>query len=345
MPSTFPKVLPLAVALCACSADPSTRPVTDAGPDHPAPGLVAEGGRPVPGAQGDPGVWGDTARDTGADPVEDTDPDPAPDSGTPAACGAWGEPEAVGRVEDDALDEISDLVPSRANPGVLWVHEDSGAGPVLTALDPSGATIGKLTLDAPAVDWEDLAVAPCEAGADVDCLWVGDVGDNALRRDDVAVLRVPEPVVDGPFAATATPDRFPVSWPGGRNNVEGLAVGPDALPWLVTKRVDGTAEVYRFDALDGSPVRLVGTLRTGSAADEHPAEATSADLRDGRLLVRTYGHLYAVAVDGDALGDALELPSPDEPQGEAAAWAVDGRGAWLTSEGVGQALWYVGCVE
>ena len=134
----------------------------------------------------------DCAEPESPPPASDTDED-AGETGEAESsrCSAWGAPDVVATVSDPELDEISGLVVSRRHAGVLWVHEDSGAGPVLTALTTDGASLATLTLrDASSVDWEDLAIAPC---GESDCLWVGDFGDNSERRTDVQLLRVQEP--------------------------------------------------------------------------------------------------------------------------------------------------------
>ena len=308
---------------------------------------------------------GDTGTDTGAGGVDSEDSG-GPDSGgedsagedtagtDPAevawSCDAWGEPVSVGTVSDGGLAEISDIVPSRLNAGVLWVLEDSGGEPEVYALDTTGATIGTLRVDGVSNhDWEDLAIAPCPTSAG-DCIWIGDTGDNGLSRDDVTILVVPEPTVSGTFATTVTPISLPFRFPSsdGRGNVEGVAVADDGLPVLVTKRVDGTADVYRFPSVDPSTtVTLdhVARITTGDASDEHPAEATSADLLpDGsRLLVRTYDYLLEYPLVAGVPGSSTSLPSPDEPQGESAAYDVNLGGVWVTSEGTYEPLWFVPC--
>lgn len=332
-------------------ADPDPGDAGD-GPGGDGPG----GDDTAPGDDTAADDTGDTDRDdTGSDPG-DTDPgDTGPgdtDPGDPSAwsCSRWDDPVEVGTVADTALDEISDIVPSRANPGVLWVHEDSGGDPVLYALDTSGALLGTVTLTGVTNrDWEDMAVATCPDG-DGDCLWVGDVGDNGLSRSDVALHVVHEPTVTAGFESTEEPTTYRYSFPDGRGNVEGFAVGADGLPVLVTKRVDATADVYRFPALDAArtvTVEHVARISTGDPSDEHPAEATSADISpDGsRLLVRTYGFLHEYPLTDGVPGAGVSLPAPDEPQGEAAAYDAARRGVWITSESARQPLWFVACAD
>ena len=54
------------------------------------------------------------------------------------------------------LDEASGLAQSRTNPGVFWVHNDSGDEPRVYAVSRSGALLGSYTLSgATAIDWEE----------------------------------------------------------------------------------------------------------------------------------------------------------------------------------------------
>ncbi|MDP2311089.1 MAG: hypothetical protein Q8P18_34030 [Pseudomonadota bacterium] len=296
--------------------------------------------------------------DSGTPEGGDSGGTPGGGSGGVGSCDAWDAPVVIAEVSDGGLAELSDLVPSRANPGVLWGHNDSGGDPVLYAIEgATGDLLGTLTVEGVRNgDWEDLAVAACpEALPDGrgDCLFVGEVGDNGLSRDDVAVLAVAEPLLDppggGPFDLSAAPTTYRFAYPDGRNNVEGLGIGPDGLPVLVTKRVDATADVYRFPTMDASrtvTVDLVARIDTGDPADEHAAEATGADVSpDGtRLLVRTYDHLLEYPLVNGVPGLPVSLPAPDEPQGEAAAYDPVSGGIWLTSEGAHQPLWFVACL-
>ena len=67
----------------------------------------------------------------------------------------------VGKLSEEELDEVSGLVASRAQSDLLWVHNDSGDGPRVFALDLSGRVRLEVTLrGADAVDFEDLAIGP-----------------------------------------------------------------------------------------------------------------------------------------------------------------------------------------
>lgn len=293
-------------------------------------------------------TWTDTASDSGGGGTGDTSTDTGGDAPAPA-CSSWADPVEGHAVDDAELSEISGLVISEQNPGWLWVLEDQPSPPVLTAIDEHGATIGTLTLETDAVDWEALALGPCDQGT---CLWVGDIGDNLQERDTVSLVAVPEPVLVGAssFALTLTPTVYPLAYPDGPNNAEGLAITPDGLPVIVTKRTDGLARVMAPAALDASTtVDLVevAEIVTGDPADTHAVAATAADITPdgGTLLVRTYGHVLSYSIDGATLGEPVELPAADELQGESIAWDAARRGYWQVSEGIQPSMWFTACAD
>ncbi|MFO0950915.1 MAG: hypothetical protein U0835_07120 [Isosphaeraceae bacterium] len=64
---------------------------------------------------------------------------------------------------------------SRRHPGVFWVHNDSGNPPRLFAVRVDGSLIREYAVQAPNVDWEDIAVD------DEGHLYLGDIGNNDAR--------------------------------------------------------------------------------------------------------------------------------------------------------------------
>lgn len=235
---------------------------------------------------------------------------------------------------------------SRKYPGVLWVIEDSGNPPVVTALETDGSARGTLTLEAENVDWEDLALGPCPEGT---CLYVADIGDNDADRNDIAILRVPEPDASQSFDETATPERIDVVYSDGPQNAESFVVTPDGEMAIFTKRADDTATLWLRGPTDTS-WSAAGSVSTGAGSEGLGAQATGADLDpDGeRLLVRTYAHVWMWRVpDHDltrlAEAERASLPSPVEPQGEAIGWTATGCGYWTVSEGVQRPLFRVEC--
>jgi hypothetical protein len=297
---------------------------------------------------------GDTATpDTGTNDTADS----GGDSGSPAwtPCASYGRAASTGRVVDTDLDELSGLALSRSQPGVLWVHEDSGNPSELLALDTSGATLARFELDAPNVDWEDIAISRCDptapdTGSPSDwCLWVGDIGANA-PRNDLALLRLREPDLSSTTSGTLPVERFPLRYPDSPQDAEGLAVLPDGTPLVVTKRADATAGLYALPSVAGVPVtdllEHLSDVPTGASGEDLSARATAADLSpDGsRLLVRAYLHLREFDLT-DLHGPVYlgERPFGLELQGEAVAWDPIAGGYRHVAEGRRPTLFHVGC--
>jgi hypothetical protein len=100
------------------------------------------------------------------------------------------------------LTESSGVAVSRAHPGIVWTHNDSGDGPYLYATDLHGNDRGAIRVSgAAAVDWEDMALAPCPSGRG-ECVYLADTGDNLERRTSVTIYAVAEP--DPPLVAADT---------------------------------------------------------------------------------------------------------------------------------------------
>ena len=268
----------------------------------------------------------------------------APRAPTPAICGPL-RARVVGHVGADGATELSGLAVSAAQPGVLWTHNDSGDRPRLLALRTDGSLIAGLDVPgAEATDWEDIAVGP---GGD---LLVGDIGDNAARRDGIDVYRVPEPrLADGP-AATAPATRLRLTYPDGAHDAESLlADRRTGEVVIVTKQLSGRSGVYTGKLPPrGAPVtatlRHAGDLELGLGG-----LATAGDVSaDGATIaVRTYTALYAwTRRPGRSLAATMtgrrpctgQVPLGREGQGEAHALARDGRSFFTVPEGAAATL-------
>jgi hypothetical protein len=197
---------------------------------------------------------------------------------------------------------------------------------VLFALDPTGAVRGRVRLPIELRDWEDVSAAKCPAG---DCLYIADIGDNALERRQVQILRVPEPAVTDP--QTATPERFAVVYPDGPHNAEAVFVVADDV-FIVTKDKTGVVFRGRLPAASGGVIELhaIAELDMQIVSD---AEASP----DGQVVaVRNPSSVafYRTAdlVAGKAVPYArMSLDGLREVQGEGVAF--DGTMLYLSSEG------------
>ncbi|RPI54254.1 MAG: PE family protein, partial [Acidobacteria bacterium] len=147
------------------------------------------------------------------------------------------------------LNEVSGLAQSRTNPGVFWVHNDSGDEPRIYAVGRSGAWLGSYTLaGATAVDWEDMAIGPAADGRSY--LYLADIGDNAGRRPSVRVYRVKEPVVDAdqsPVVETlSSVTAYDFVYEDGPRDAEGFMLDPLTNHfYVVSKREPDGNHLYR----------------------------------------------------------------------------------------------------
>lgn len=257
----------------------------------------------------------------------------------------------AGPVSDPAITEASGLAASERNPGVLWVHNDSGDSARVFALGTGGATRATYTLTgATAVDWEDMAVGPGPV-ADTSYLYLGDIGDNASARPEIVVYRVAEPAVTGSPGAVALNgvDALRFVYPDGARDSEALFVDPtNGEMYLIEKKLTGgPVGVYRAPAnlANGSTTTLtkVSTLNLGAGFVNAVTAADSAP--DGHAIaVRTYGSVLLwdrptgktpvqILANGPCRG-----PVPAEIQGETIAFDADTRGYVTVSEGVNPTL-------
>jgi hypothetical protein len=258
------------------------------------------------------------------------------------------------------LGEVSGMAVSRKNAGVFWVHNDSGDGTHIYAINSTGSLIGTFTLDGvDGADVEDMAIGPGPV-ANQDYLYLADIGDNDKLRPAVYIHRFPEPTVNAtgtPVAGTLSQgNSFPLNYPNGeRYNSETLMVDPrtgDAF--IVTKDQGFEAnEPVIFKMPSTAPVGIAttltreGSLPLGSSALPTPDPfPTSGDVAfDGsRVILRTISSAFIWERNADeSVAAAMKraacsVPVAIEPQGEAIAF--DAKGDYLTvSEGLGATIY------
>jgi hypothetical protein len=244
----------------------------------------------------------------------------------PVLCGAL-RARVTGRVADPTANELSGLVRSRSQPGLLWSHDDSGAGPLLYGLRADGRVAARPTVSgAQAVDWEDMAAGPGPDGRPL--LYVGDIGDNGAQRPAIDVYRVAEPRVGA--AATAPAARLRLRYPDGAHDAEALLVDPLRGDLVVVTKAIGDARAYRASAR--LPAGSQTTLRAGPAIDL--SLVTAGDVSaDGRVIVlRGYDRVAVWARRGrERLTTTLRRapclsPTSLAGEGQGEAIALDRRG-------------------
>ena len=234
------------------------------------------------------------------------------------------------------LVETSGVAASRAHAGVLWTHNDSDDAGAY-AIQANGALLGRTEISgAKNLDWEDVAVGPCEGG---DCLYLADTGDNERRRDDRGLYRVREPAPGAPESAPA--EHFPIRYPDGRYDTEAVFVMPSGEVYFVSKgRVDAQI-IFRYPMplRAGERVELQPVATLGPGREDFLLQITGASASpSGRwIAIREYKRLTVHRASDLVAGRVapvlqVDLTPVGEEQGEGVAILDNGR-VVLTSEG------------
>ena len=243
----------------------------------------------------------------------------------------------VGRLQDARIAELSGVVVGRANPDVLWVHNDSGDSARIFAISRAGATLAEVAFDGvKARDWEDIAMGPGPRGSgSAPWIYVADTGDNDKVRHSIELYRTPEP---GLATTHVAPQRIELHYPDGdARNAETLLVDPLSGDVVIVGKSKGKAELFSMsrDDIDAGG----GKLHAAGSLDLSP-EATGGDVSaDGRqVVVRTKTDVYRwTRQPGERLVDAMAREPIRIPTAWSEAIAITADGSsWITiPEGVG----------
>ena len=226
-----------------------------------------------------------------------------------------------------AATELSGLVLSRSQRGVLWTHNDSGDARALLAVGLDGRAARRRRADGRRGRSTGRTSPPAR-----DALYVGDIGDNVAQRDvDRRLPRAPSRASrrrragrDGrrephraalPRRARATPRRCcAIRQRRARRRRRSASAAAPAI-YVADQPVAGSDD-------DAAPPRQRSRLGAGEAVTAGDVSA------DGRTIVlRTYASAFV-----------WRAAPRRERRGRAAAAAVHGRARACSTEGQGEAL-------
>jgi hypothetical protein len=268
-------------------------------------------------------------------------PSPTPGAATGGTDVKRGSP--VCTIADKNAIELSGLV--LAN-GFLYAVNDSSDTPArkrVFKFDSSDCKLVGNPLAFPATgtgpaDPEDLAIGPDGT------IWVGDIGDNTGVRATVAMWKIVDDKIDGPFR---------LSYPdGAKPNAEALLIGKDGLPIIITKPTSGPAKIYVATAMPekgsttGAPLKLAGEVTLPKTETENYFGAVGRVAVTGaamspdksKIVLRTYADAFEWTVtNGDIIGALTQgkpriTPLPMEPLGESITYSADGTKFLTVSE-------------
>lgn len=271
--------------------------------------------------------------------------------------------EVLGNIDSERLTEISGITRSQDSE-LFWVHNDSGDGPVLYAVDREARLRARIKLaDVKARDWEDISSVQADDGSAE--LFVADMGDNNAVRESIVIYRLPEPVLPrGPAVKMVDllmeAEAIELVYPDGARDAEALLVQParDDAParLLIISKRHSPNQVYacdlpaRGDHAPASSKTRVTLECLGAIRGIEDPNITGGDLSaDGtRLVLRTYLGAYEWDVPDGDVGAALterdwarNFLLPLQPQGEAITFEAGGAALITVSEGEHQPLYRI----
>jgi hypothetical protein len=235
---------------------------------------------------------------------------------------------------DLAIDEASGLVASRTNPGLMWCHNDSRNSSDVYLIDGNAEIKMTCRLPVPNRDWEDIAIGH---GKDPDkwYIYLGDIGDNLSTYSTKFVYVFEEPTA-GPASLTlASVDTLKIQLEGGARDTETLMIDPMNNDLIIISKWETPVKMFRVSYPFGK-----GVLTARQTLEINVPEMTAGDISpDGKeVLVKSYNKIYywrrtdETPLEKLLASPALILPYEPEFQGEAIAWALDGKGYYTVSE-------------
>ena len=253
--------------------------------------------------------------------------------------------EVLGLSTDDRLVEISGMVPSVANTGLFWVHNDSGDKPQLflvnTALEVQFTVL--FTEKVKHLDWEDITLSLKDGKT---MITIADIGDNRAVRNNVTLYQFEEPkILTGKESMRIDEvEVMNITYKEGPRDAEALAYDPIGGNLVIFSKRDEKIKVYLFEFSAGqkevqSDFEVDLTALNPSSA--YPNMVTAADINsDGYVLLKNYEDVFLlVNADGSSLEELLRAEVNfervnyiPELQGEALCWDLTDFSYYCTSE-------------
>lgn len=264
----------------------------------------------------------------------------------------YGPPTTLTTIKQKSISESSGLAASRSMPGAYWTHNDSGDGPFIYAFDTRGNSFGIFRVNgAEARDWEDMAAGPGPQ-ANKSYLYIGDIGDNDEKRDEIVVYRVPEPALSATTrkftrarpGSTEPAEAIRLRYPDGKHDAEALLVHPTTGHIYIVNKVPIANPVVYEATAPFTPGKLVtmrrlgeirvpsifGGVITGGSVSPDGRRVALCDYFQGYEIVlpagsRDFNDIWKQKMIGFDLGK--------RKQGESITYRLDGKAFLATSEG------------
>ena len=261
----------------------------------------------------------------------------------------YEKPTVVGNLKSDEITESSGLVASKCQTDVIWTHNDSGDGPYIFAINEKGEELGTWKVaGATNRDWEDISE---RREPDGKCyLYIGEIGNNKLEREELAIYKVLEPTVNDQTKDSTrnepleTESAFVLrfKYPDSRQNAETLMVHPiTGEIYVLSKSKNEPSGVYRLKPEFGESVQIASLISKVTVPAVPNGLLTGGDISgDGRhVALCDYFYGYEITLPDSAKSfdeiwtqKPLRLDIGKRNVGEAIAYSQDGISVLSTSE-------------
>ena len=232
-------------------------------------------------------------------------------------------PGTVSQIQDERIKESSGIALSVDHEDLVYTINDRGTAAKIYAIKLStGETVG--TADISSLNVEDTESIAVDAKG---TMWLGDLGDNDHVRNNVAIFSFPEP---GPGNKTiSNADRYPVEFPGGPVDVEGMLVHPTTSNiHLVSKIRDDSGTIFELPDLVPGTTAVARDLNKRAPVAVTDATYTHAG---DKVLLRTNNDVSVF--DPTNWEQLVQQDTPDMKQGESVAVERGDRTILIGSEG------------
>ena len=236
-------------------------------------------------------------------------------------------------ITPDVIYEASGIADSYANPGFLWVEQDSGNPPELTLIKHDGTITKKIFIkNSTNRDWEEMQVSN---GPDPlkKYVYIGEIGDNDAIYNHCTIYRFIEPSAS--VDTIINYDKIDFKYSDMAHDAEAMLIDPSTKDiYIITKR-DLLSKIYKI-----AYPQSTSSVNVAEYIMDLPYKGVVASAISGNgkeILMKTYSSIYYYKSNGTSIPDALKqvpisLSYQVEPQGEAVCMANDNSGFFTLSE-------------
>jgi hypothetical protein len=245
--------------------------------------------------------------------------------------------QKLSKLENNQLEEISGGAASVNNPGLFWLHNDSGNSADLYLVDDSLRVLFTCSIPVENRDWEDMAIGPGpQAGKSY--IYLGEIGDNDSKYSQKYIYRFEEPQWDKASKTFAVTDVDTITFQLEDRNkdTETLMIDPASSDLYIISKRDDPNTLYQIRY----PYSTDSTVIAKKLFNLPFTQIVSGDFSpDGKgILIKNYEHVYywentnGISVPELMKQQPREVPYEKEPQGETIMWARDNSGFYTVSE-------------